>query len=165
MYCKYCGNKLDEQSTFCSKCGKRVSFETQNFESEVNVTTQQDFDPALEAQKQELGEQVLKKGVAGLVWSAISLVNLCFMGLAAISVWFALIYFAVEIALAIVGVVLSVQAKSLANEYEYRFGKTEGKATVGKSLSIPGKIIAIVALAFVAYFAIVVAVLAEPTFY
>ena len=24
MYCKYCGNKLDEQAKFCSKCGKLV---------------------------------------------------------------------------------------------------------------------------------------------
>lgn len=34
MYCKYCGNKIDDDSIFCSHCGKKVvSFETKDLDN------------------------------------------------------------------------------------------------------------------------------------
>lgn len=32
MYCKYCGQKIDDDSTFCSGCGAKISIALQNTE-------------------------------------------------------------------------------------------------------------------------------------
>ena len=34
MFCKYCGEKLDEQARFCSKCGKVVETGKEEFFSD-----------------------------------------------------------------------------------------------------------------------------------
>lgn len=36
MYCRYCGKKLDGETIFCGKCGKRVSMEGEDFLEQPN---------------------------------------------------------------------------------------------------------------------------------
>ena len=63
MYCKYCGNKLDDQATFCSKCGKRVVEEVSLFE-EVKVEN-----PQVEQHKNQLGGSILGFAITGMAFA------------------------------------------------------------------------------------------------
>lgn len=43
MFCKYCGNQIDDDAVFCSSCGKKVAdANAQENEQTVNETTQQE---------------------------------------------------------------------------------------------------------------------------
>ena len=70
MYCKYCGNKLDEQAKFCSKCGKLVEDrrEVDFFDEPVYVDT------IREAEKDKLSGKALTFAIWGLVLSAVSFI-------------------------------------------------------------------------------------------
>lgn len=141
MYCKYCGNKLDDQATFCSKCGKRVVEEVSLFEEEKVEN------PQVEQHKSQLGGSILGFAITGMVFAFISLMAF----LIALEVFaltlgddeFAALYF-VFCAFPILGWIFSGLARAKVRQYKAVFGETEGKATVGKNIALPAFIINIV---------------------
>lgn len=40
MYCKYCGQKIDDDSTFCSGCGAKISIAVQKAELDESADIQ-----------------------------------------------------------------------------------------------------------------------------
>ena len=129
MFCKYCGNALQENASFCPVCGK-ITKDT-NGNEEISVTelyTQQEviedtdmgeMSNPFKTEKQSLGGNILKFAILGLA-------------------------FGVTMYLSFLGVFFSVIAQLKLNEYKSKFIETEGRATVGKSLSIAGMIVSIV---------------------
>ncbi len=142
MYCKYCGNKLDNNATFCSTCGKRVADNVEFFEEQPIESPQQ------KELKSELGSKILGFGIAGIVLTFISLiVFLVFLEL----VFFletdeALVFLFFVILSPILGLIFSSISRKTATTFKDSFGETEGKATVGKNIALPALIINIIIL-------------------
>jgi hypothetical protein len=141
MYCKYCGNKLDEQATFCSKCGKRVEEEIDAFDQPVFKNTEE------EDQKSKLGSPILGFGITSMIFAFISFIlSSCALSIAAIAFEGIIIYSALTVMFPILGVIFAAESRSRAKEYKMVFGETNGKATVGKNIALPALIINIVSL-------------------
>ncbi|MBR2974268.1 MAG: zinc-ribbon domain-containing protein [Clostridia bacterium] len=113
MTCKYCGNQLTNQATFCPKCGKRVSCEVQE-----EVCAADCGNPLpIDNDKQD--------GQAGRI------LLFAIMGLA----------FGVTGILSVLGIVFSYLAKARIGSYVAQYGQTNGRASVGKGISIGGMIV------------------------
>ena len=124
MFCKYCGNKLPENANFCPVCGKinedaakdeevvsaalEVVIEQPN---EPNESNEQESEDPFEKEKEELGGQILKYAILGLAFG--------------ITVW-----------LSLLGLIFSIVSRSKLSNYISKFHETDGRATVGKSLSV-----------------------------
>ena len=115
MYCKYCGNNLENEAKFCSSCGARVENVTVDAE-QIASYVYDDFmpDPYEEA-KSSLARKILTLGICSLAF--------------AITFWFSL-----------VGWILAVVCRGRIREYEERFGPVSGMAKVGRGLSLGGLI-------------------------
>ncbi len=123
MFCKYCGNELPENANFCPKCGKINEDASKDDENEITVLPSSEDNhediEVLEAEdpfkkeKTDLGGSILKFAILGLAFS--------------LTVWFSLL-----------GLIFSIVARNKVKEYISKFNETEGRATVGKSLSIAG---------------------------
>ena len=140
MYCKYCDNKLTDGATYCTKCGKRVK-ESSIYEENIDS-------PRIRELKNEISSTVLTFAIISLCLDVLSLGAFTILSdLLIDGINGNLIYFIVAITLPILGLVFSIVAKKNARGYASRFGETEGKATVGKHLSVPSLIASIVLIA------------------
>jgi hypothetical protein len=120
MYCKYCGNELTDDAKFCSKCGKIVESAGEKkddfFQNANDYTVERQYSPVEEKQKRSLGQKILTYAILGLSFGWTGFLSLF-------------------------GVIFAGKAKKKIKEYIALYGETEGPATVGKSLNIPGMII------------------------
>ena len=127
MFCKHCGNQLPENATFCPKCGK-VN-DGQSFgqnESYEPINTDNVF---YNAQKDSDAGSILKFSIMGLAFSFI---------------------------LPILGLIFTIIAKTKVRNFVEAYGETEGRATVGKHLTIPGMISSIFFMVFWFIYTIVI---------
>ena len=136
MYCKYCGNKLDEQATYCSKCGKRVD-EKIDFFDEAEINNSQEMEA-----KDSFGGSILGFAIAGLVFAVISLMAF------SVSVEYLLLtanvskpIFILLISFPLLGWIFALASTTKVKQYKMLFGETEKKATVGKHLALPAFIV------------------------
>ena len=124
MYCKYCGNNIDENSKFCPNCGANIEAEqVGNTSSESTAYSAPDYSQSQYANYTPTYTQNPNEGqglaIAGFVCSLVSI--FCF-----------------GIILGIIGIVLSNMAKSK--------GYTGGLATAGIVMGIIGLVGAIIVL-------------------
>ena len=146
MYCKFCGNDLPDDATFCPRCGnsnplpepeRKAPVETPEERSYVSSKPSQpsyNYTPAPApapkkpqqnnyinnpAMKESLSGEILKFGILGLAFGSSG-------------------------TLSILGLIFSIIAKSKLSLYARSFGQTEGKATAGKVLSTIGLIVSCV---------------------
>ncbi len=129
MFCKHCGSSLPENASFCATCGKKISAApaddtkqdfnyTPGFDFEASSTTY-DF-PAAGTPAQPTPTDEARDAHGGKI--------LCFAILA--------LAFSLSFYLAIVGTVFFILARIQLGQYLAKYGETEGRATVGKALSI-----------------------------
>ena len=171
MFCKFCGNQLDDDAKFCSKCGKLVSAETNENKKEpetvvisdefgnptasYNAPAQSYSQPAYQqpysapvsensAARDSDGKSILVFGILGVAFAC--------------SVYFAFL-----------GIIFSLTARVKLKKYLNNYGETRGTATVGKYLSLGGLIGSIVmtVISVILISAIVMSVLsgADPEIY
>ena len=116
MYCKYCGNNLDNDAKFCSSCGARVEEAEQPAAEEIASYVYDDVmpDPYEEA-KSSAGRSILALGICSLAFT--------------LTFYFAL-----------VGWILAAVCRGKIRDYEMRFGPVSGPAKVGRGLSLGGLI-------------------------
>ena len=123
MYCSHCGNELPENANFCPECG--------NFTTTGAGTTTITVDPMIDAkaaqEKDDLGGSILKFSILGLAFGCSGF-------------------------LALLGIIFTAIAKKKVRAYIAKFGETEGRATVGKILTIPGLIVSIFFTVFFALY-------------
>ena len=136
MFCKYCGSKLPDNASFCVTCGKKVA--TEDYASGADAFTYADpnnfefYDhftntpPTPPTQKDEE-----RDAHGGKI--------LCFAILA--------LAFSLSFYLAFVGTVFFILAKVQLGKYLAKYGETEGRASVGKALSIAALPVNIVMMA------------------
>ena len=142
MFCTHCGNELPENARFCPACGNGIEnnqqTETADTEETVVFIPEIENDP-YEAEKSERGGSILKFAIMGLAFMAGS------GGF-----------------LSILGLIFTIIARSKVNEYVRDFGATNGRATVGKHLTIPGLITNIFFMVFwFIYFLLIIAAVAS----
>ena len=127
MFCKYCGNQLPDDANFCPKCGKVTDEKTNttnesysSYEPEPIIfeDVKNDF---VSKQKDEDSGSILKFAILGLAFS---------------------------IPVSILGLIFTIIAKSKVRKFINKYGDTEGRATVGKHLTIPGMICSIFFMVF-----------------
>ena len=127
MFCKHCGSKLPEHASFCVTCGKKVATEDYAgqgadaftyaapsdyafYDNSTDFTTTSPTQPKDEARDAHGGK------------------ILCFAILA--------LAFSLSFYLAFVGTIFYILAKVQLGKYLAQYGETEGRASVGKALSI-----------------------------
>ena len=129
MFCKYCGEPLAEGASFCSKCGKKVD----TAEEYTNATngdnaflytfpTQESAAPASacnDEARSAHGGKILLFAILALAFS-------------------------VTLYLAPVGIVFCILARVQLSKYLAIYSETEGRASVGKGLSIASLPVSIV---------------------
>ena len=117
MYCKHCGNELPENSNFCPVCGKSI----EDTKQEAEEATFEPINEIVDFKRDEHGGSILKFGILGLAF--------------AVSFYFSLL-----------GLIFSIVARVKVKSYIREYGETDGKATVGKHLSVAGSIVSIISL-------------------
>ena len=127
MFCKYCGNQLPDDANFCPKCGKVTDEKTTN--TTDSYSSYQPEPIAFEEVNQNFAS-IQKSEDAG------SILKFAILGLA-FSVPFSLL-----------GLIFTIIAKSKVKRFIHKYGDTEGRATVGKHLTIPGMILSIFFMIF-----------------
>ena len=165
MYCNYCGNKIEDEAKFCSKCGKMVAVATEAKEEQKTVVYE---NPVIEKEKDAKKSVILKYAILGLAFAAVGLLVLITLVSTSLSLYsiersyaplepgmdlyyvpyaiMGLISSILTVPLSALGLHFSLKAGGFVRAYVADYGETDGRATVGKSLSIPGKFISIVAL-------------------
>ena len=125
MFCKYCGNDLNEGANFCTNCGKIVSHDDENTANTVSTGSVEFDDVSYEVQqdpeRDEKGGSILKFSILGLA-------------------------FGCSFYLSLLGLIFSIVARCKVKGYLAQYGETEGRATVGKHLSLVGIILNIVSV-------------------
>ena len=125
MFCKYCGNDLNEGANFCTKCGKIVSHDDIPTTSMTSHSSEAFDDVSYEVpqdpERSEKGGSILKFGILGLAFGCSFYISL-------------------------LGLIFSIIARVKVKRYIQEYGDTEGKATVGKHLSVAGSIVSIISL-------------------
>ena len=129
MFCKYCGNELTEEARFCPKCGKISENKPEEIDyfydlNAAEPATQEDVANVENPERDSRGGEILKFAILGFV-------------------------FGVTGSLSILGLIFSYIAKGKLKSYLRDYGKTQGRASVGKGLSIAGIIVGWVMLALV----------------
>lgn len=129
MFCKYCGSSLPAGASFCITCGKKIiTGPVGNEKQDLNDTPRFDFEassttydfPAAGTPAQPTPTDEARDAHGGKI--------LCFAILA--------LAFSLSFYLAIVGTVFFILAKVQLGKYLAKYGETEGRASVGKALSI-----------------------------
>ena len=138
MFCKYCGNQLSDDAKFCSKCGKItdanetvVNPTDYDFFSVEPITPQLDY-----MQGQAMYEKDRKAG---------AILKFAILGLALTCTFY----------LSLLGVIFSMIARAKSRKYIRLYGETNGRATVGRHLSLAGVIAGWVIVGFLALVVIV----------
>lgn len=170
MFCKFCGNQLDDDAKFCSKCGKLVSAETNENKKETetvvisdeygnptasyNAPAQSYSQPAYQPYSAPVNENSTARDSDGKSILVFGILGVAF----ACSVYFAFL-----------GMIFSIIARVKLRRYLNNYGETRGTATVGKYLSLGGLIGSIVmtVISVVLIVSVVMAVLegADPEIY
>lgn len=143
MYCTFCGTENNDGAKFCESCGSPL---TTNHKEERTEEKQYSYEPIdltttlREAEKDRQGASLLGTGIAAMIFT-----------------------FAASF-LAFVGIILGAIGLSKAGKFEKNFTTLDGKAKVGKILSLIALIGGIVVTVFVAlYILLIVAILVSGT--
>ena len=138
MFCKHCGYEIDNQTTFCPKCGKRI-------EEEIVFTAENTENEIIKDKKSNLSGSILGFGITSIVFSLFSFVFWFVGTVEAIAFGKNVLdLLIVAISFPILGWIFASIARRNARNFEEQFGETEGRATVGKHLALPALIICIV---------------------
>ena len=130
MNCKYCGNEIEENAKFCSKCGKIID----ELPSTVTPDRSEPSEPSeIAARRDSLGGEILKFSIMSLVFT-----------------W--------TFFLSFLGIVFAIIAKRKVSAYTEELGETEGRATVGKHLATAGLIAGCVMTGILALYIIVLVI-------
>ena len=127
MFCKYCGNQLPDDANFCPKCGKVTDEKTNNTNESYSsyepepIAFEEVNQNFASIQKSEDAGSILKFSILGLAFSTV---------------------------LSLLGLIFTIVAKSKVKKFIKKYGDTEGRATVGKHLTIPGMILSIFFMIF-----------------
>jgi hypothetical protein len=139
MFCKFCGNELPEGANFCTKCGKVVSPDDIPAAGvSAPVTAEYEYVPYEEpqdAERDSRGGSILKFAILGLA-------------------------FACSFYLSFLGLVFSIIARVKVKRYVSRYNETQGRATVGRHLSVAALVASIVLTAILAIIVIVMVIAA-----
>ena len=139
MFCKFCGNELPEGANFCTKCGKVVSPDDIPAAGvSAPVTAEYEYVPYEEpqdAERDSRGGSILKFAILGLA-------------------------FACSFYLSFLGLVFSIIARVKVKRYVSRYNETQGRATVGRHLSVAALVASIVFTAILAIIVIVMVIAA-----
>ena len=157
MFCKHCGSELPEGASFCVTCGKKITADapygaekatesaSENEFTYAPANTDFDFSytyteptPAAPASAPR-DEARDAHGGRILLFSILALA------------------FSLSFYLAIVGTVFFIIAKVQLGRYLAKYGETEGRASVGKALSVAATPVNIVMMVFFTVFVIVLA--------
>ena len=126
MFCKHCGNNLPEGASYCTTCGKKIAGEEftyapadenyayapdNNFDFSANSTDFSAAPAVKDEEKDAHGGKILTFAILALAFS-------------------------LSFYLAFVGTVFFIIAKVQLGRYIAKYGETEGRASVGKALSI-----------------------------
>ena len=145
MFCKYCGNQLPDDANFCPKCGKVTDEKTTN--TTDSYSSYQPEPIAFEEVNQNFAS-IQKSEDAGSILK------------------FAILGLAFSVPVSILGLIFTIIAKSKVKNFIYKYGDTEGRATVGKHLTIPGMISSIFFMVFwFIYIVVMAAVIFEYGIY
>ena len=138
MFCKYCGNQLPDDANFCPKCGKVTDEKTTN--TTDSYSSYQPEPIAFEEVNQNFAS-IQKSEDAGSILK------------------FAILGLAFSVPFSILGLIFTIIAKSKVKRFIHKYGDTEGRATVGKHLTIPGMISSIFFMIFWFIYTIAIAAL------
>lgn len=127
MFCKFCGSELPDNMNFCGKCGKLQDSLHPQQEGDVVVQPIICKEDSATWNAEATAKQTYSKGVLTYsIW-----------GLALGATGF----------LSVVGLVLSGIARYKLSKYREMYGPVEGRAKIGKHLSMAGIIVSLVAIA------------------
>lgn len=154
MFCKYCGNQLPDNAKFCPKCGKLTDDSSVNFtESETTAQTSNDNFNYYEPYNSYEPEPIILDGINN------NYVNNNVKSEEAGSILkFSILGMVFSILFPILGLIFTIISKSKVKRFIAKYGQTEGKATVGKHLTIPALICSIFFMVY--WFIYIIAILA-----
>ena len=144
MYCKYCGNVMDDKATFCTKCGKRV------MENEKPLIEEKPDAPCVEEQKKKSERKILAFAIISLACVVLSLGVLPQTPLIDMfNLWQyfeegQILYYVYTLIFPLIGLVFSIISRVIARKYKKIYGQVEGAAKVGKKLALAAFIACIV---------------------
>ncbi len=144
MFCKHCGSNLPEGASFCVTCGKKISVESTYGATDGQGYTyaQNDFnfnngaDVSFEIAPTAPVRDEARDAHGGKI-----------LTLAILALAFSLSFY-----LAFIGTVFFILCKVQLGKYLAKYGETEGRASVGKALSIaalPVNIVMVVCLTLI----------------
>jgi len=154
MFCNFCGHKIDDGAKFCPKCGKMVAVATEKMEEAKPVVYES---PVVKKEQDERKNKILKFAILGLAFAVVACIAILVMvyvcaiayvveGYVDIGLMFG---FVALVPFGVLGAVFSQKASELVAAYIADYGETDGRATVGKSLALPGKIIASISIGLI----------------
>ena len=121
MFCKHCGSNLPDGASFCVTCSKKITTDTPYAQDFTFNTTDTDFSFDSSPQPQAPQPKDEERDAHG---GRI----LCFAILA--------LALSASLYLAPIGTVFYILARINLGKYIAKYGETEGRASVGKALSI-----------------------------
>ncbi len=136
MYCKYCGHRLPDDANFCTMCGRVTEEEkeaAESYEEVIGTPTETSLLDEFKKEKDELAGKILTYSILGLS-------------------------FGVSMILSLLGLIFTVVARNLIEDYTVKFGETEGRASVGKGLSIGGLAVSIFGVVFMALYITIIVI-------
>lgn len=148
MFCKHCGERMNDTDVFCTKCGKPLASAQPSAETPVyqpyqtpQNTQSSYYAPSYEAPRAypSNGEQPVDEERSAL---ASEILRYGIMSLA----------FSCTIFLALVGIIFSIVTKNKVATYTELYGPVSWKSKVGKSLGKAGLFAGIGGLAYFVFY-------------
>ena len=140
MFCKYCGNKVDDNARFCASCGARTE--------DMTIPAEPVITPVVNNYRADLNEKAKDESADKILSQAIASIVLACTGL-----------------LAFVGWIVAGACKNNVAIHRARFGSLSGKAKVGNGLATGGLIGSICMTVFVVLYIIFYAWLINYLYY